>query len=155
MKTIKRFIPRCIILFLLLLSGCGRKQKNIFVFAEKKTIHRVDKFDLGFIKGIQVKKTDQGSLITWNSLESEKSEYKKDFIGYNIYRLVRSSLVPKKSLNKKPIIQTSYLDKEVLLLSSDLKQKSYCYVLRPVFLIEEIIYLGVISQVACTGQREF
>ncbi len=139
------------ILFLLLLSGCGRKQKNIFDFTEKKTVHRVDKFDLGFIKGIQVKKTDQGSLVTWDSLDAEKKIYKNDFIGYNIYRLVRSSLIPKKSLNKKPIIQTTFLDKEVLLLSSDLKQKSYCYVLRPVFLVEERIYLGTISQVACTG----
>lgn len=150
MKVIKHFIIRFVILFLLLLSGCGRKQKNIFDFTEKKTVYRVDKFDLGFIKGIQVKKTDQGSFITWNSLVSEKKEYKKDFIGYNVYRLVRSSLVPKKSLNKKPIIHTNFMDKEVLLLSPDLKQKSYCYVLRPVFLIEEQIYLGAISQVVCT-----
>ena len=151
MKIIKHFTARYIILFLLLLSGCGRKQKNIFDFTEKKTVHRVDKFDLGFIKGIQVKKTDQGSLVTWDFLSAEKKIYKNDFIGYNVYRLVRSSLIPKKSLNKKPIIQTTFLDKEVLLLSSDLKQKSYCYVLRPVFLVEERIYLGTISQVACTG----
>ncbi len=143
-------ITNYIVLFLLLFSGCGKKQKNIFNFSEKKTINKVNKFDLGFIKGIQIKKTDLGNLITWNILDKEKKEFKKYFLGYNIYRLVRSSLVPKNSLNKKPIIQTMFLDKEILFLSSDLKQKRYCYVLRSVFQIEEKNYLGAISQIICT-----
>lgn len=143
-------ITNYIILFLLLLSGCGRKQKNIFNFSEKENLKKVNKFDLGFIKGIQVKKTDLGNLITWNSLYKEKKELKRSFLGYNIYRLVRSSLVPKNPLNKKTIIQTMFLDKEVLFISSYLKQKRYCYVLRSVFLIEDKIYLGLISQIICT-----
>ena len=143
-------ITNYIVLFLLLFSGCGKKQKNIFNFSEKKPINKVNKFDLGFIKGIQIKKTDLGNLITWNILDKEKKEFKKYFLGYNIYRLVRSSLVPKNPLNKKPIIQTMFLDKEILFLSSDLKQKRYCYVLRSVFQIEEKNYLGAISQIICT-----
>lgn len=143
-------ILRYLFLFLVLLNGCGKKQRNIFDFSEKKVDFKVNKFNLGFIKGIQVKKTHLGNLITWNFLDIS-SEYKDDFIGFNIYRLVRSSLIPKKTLNKKPIIQCQFLDKEILSLSSEFKQEFYCYVACPVFFIEDKFVFGAMSQIVCTN----
>ena len=137
-----------IILLLLFFSGCGKKQKNVFDFTKKKVVAKVFKFELGFVKGVQVKKTDQGNLITWNVLDVSP-KYEKYFVGYNVYRLVRSSIIPKKSLNNKPIIKNELLDGEVLSLSDEFKLKSYCYVVRPVFLIDEKIIFGAISQIVC------
>jgi hypothetical protein len=130
-------------------SGCGKKQKNIFDFTQKKINPKINKFELGFIKGITAKKTTSGNLITWNKLKTNKKHI-NNFKGYNIYRLVRSSIIPKKSLNKKIIENTNYLDQEIFLLPDDFKQKNYCYVIKPVFFIENKIFLGITSQIACT-----
>ncbi|MFH1461334.1 MAG: hypothetical protein ABIF12_00080 [bacterium] len=143
-------ILKYLFLFLVLLSGCGKKQKNIFDFYDKKVVSKVNKFNLGFIKGTNAKNTVSGNLITWNFLDIS-SEYKKSFVGFNVYRLVRSSLIPKKALNKKPLIQNQFLDKEILSLSSELKQESYCYAVRSVFFIEDKFVFGAISQIVCTN----
>ncbi|MBD3273376.1 hypothetical protein GF385_03455 [Candidatus Dependentiae bacterium] len=150
MKTLKYFFFRFICyLFLFFLFGCGKKQKNIFDFSKKEVFKKVNKFELGFIKNVKVEKKTFGNLITWD-YSNVSNQYVKNFSGFFIYRLVRSSIIPKKSLNKKPILENKFLDKEILSLPSDLKQKNYCYVVRPVFFIEKRKILGLLSQIVCS-----
>lgn len=138
-----------ILILVLFFSGCGKKQKNIFDFTQKKPNSKINKFELGFIKGIEVKKNDSGNLISWNKFKTQK-KYINNFKGYNVYRLVRSSIIPKKPLNKKPLNNLNYLDKEIFSISNDFTQKNYCYAVKPVFIIENKFFFGITSQIACT-----
>ena len=73
-------------------------------------------------------------------------EQEKNFLGYNIYKLVHSLIVPKKPLNKFYIKETTFLDKNIRIE----KGKSCdCYLVRAVFKINDQIIEGPSSQVIC------
>lgn len=136
-------------IFLILLSACGKKQKNVFDFSTKKEFFKISKFDLGFVKNLIVTKTDQGYFLSWQKLSSKYKDDRVNFLGYDIYRLVRSLIIPKKSVNSFPIKDTTFLDTEILSLSKEFLPVKICYVVVPVFSVDGRIVKGLISQIIC------
>ena len=143
-----------LLIFLILLSACGKKQPNIFDFSPKKEFCKVSKFDLGFVKNLKVTKTDRGYTLFWQELAKQNLslKYKNakiQFLGYDIYRLVRSSIIPKKSLNDFPIKETEFVDTQILSLSKEFVLENPCYVVVPIFNVDGRTVKGLISQVIC------
>ena len=140
-------------LFLFFFVGCGRKQKNIFYFPEKKEEFRVNKLALETVKGVKAVSSADGNKITWQPVVLEEKlyqkKYPKELLGYNVYRLVDSSFVPKKSINTEPSIETKFVDKDIF-NQTNLKTKDYsCYLVRAVFKINDLIVQGPSSRVVC------
>lgn len=130
---------------LLFFTSCGRKQKNIFYFPETKTVEKINKLDLPATKILSVKKINNYNEIIWQKVKSNNDFLKEKnikFIGYNIYKLVNSSIVPKKSLNTKIIIQEKFLDKNL-----NIKSKEDSYIVRTIFKKNNKFLLGPTSQV--------
>ncbi|MCF7799749.1 hypothetical protein K9M16_01995 [Candidatus Babeliales bacterium] len=134
--------------------SCARKQKDIFYFPQKEISIKPNKLSLPYVKQIRIKKDKTGNNIFWktnfdkdilNTLE--KNGYK--FIGFNIYKLSRASIIPKKPINKKPVNNYNYLDKSVLIKKNkeEIKYKN-CYVIKIVFLFDKKTVEGPISQIA-------
>lgn len=147
---ISSFNTRILLLsiFLFLLPACGKKQKNIFNFSHNKKSLKISKFDLDFVKNITITKTCNGYFLSWQKI-AFKSNDKIIFVGYNVYRLVRSLIIPKKSINSIPIKDTIFLDKKILYLSKEFLQKKICYVVIPIFNIDGQIMKGLVSQIIC------
>ena len=137
------------LIILFLLSSCGKKQKNIFDFTKEKERYKINKFDLGSIKNLQVKKTESGNFLSWKSIDFKESNSKIKFLGYNIYRLVRALIIPKKSINNIPVQDNFFLDKEIFNIPKDQKQKNYCYIVVAIFDVDGIKTKGPLSQVIC------
>ena len=143
-------------------SGCGRRQKNIFYFPdpaqENKDAFNVNPLLLPFVRDIKLEKTDKGNLITWQSIKDSERfyaknnyptiKYKKELLGYNIYKLVSAFFIPKKALNSDLIKSTEYLDESIL--NQLVKDKTAnCYLVRAVFKVEDKIFHGPASQIVC------
>src|SRR5579862_1950115 len=136
-----------IFLFLasLLLSSCGSKQRNIFIFPEKETLV-LHKLDFPVIKGIRVQKTEQGNLITWRPIDEQPDTYNGHvckFIGYNVYRLARASVIPRRPVNKKALVITSMLDTR----NKSQAQQAF-YLVRAVFKIDDQTIEGPVSRIS-------
>lgn len=138
----------CLIFFF----GCGRKQKNIFHFPSDKTTLKVSKLSLPVVKRLKVQTTQQGNLLSWQDLsDSEKKRFTENdkieinFIGYNVYRLVKSLFVSKKSINHLLIKENQFLDDQIF--QKDLKQETSCYLVRAVFKFQDKNIQGPASQV--------
>ena len=143
----KQKLHNFLFIFLIFISGCGRKQKDVFYFPPEHKVLNVNKLELGYVKNVKVLKTDIGNKILWQPAEIKNE---KEFLGYNVYKLVSASFVPKKPLNKSPIMQTNFLDKEVLQNNNlNKSKKCCCYLVRAVFKIDDKIYEGPSSQVVC------
>lgn len=136
-----------LLLVLFLLSSCGKKQKNIFDFSTKKEIYKVSKFDLGFVKQVKVEKTKFGNKLTWSKFDFESKDQKVQFIGYNVYRLARSGILPKKPLNKRPITVCFFLDRKSLFKKRDVEFKDFLYTIVPVFDVDGNQVNGLLSSI--------
>ncbi len=145
----KRIIFFLILLFFL--SSCGKKQKNIFDFTPKKEHFKVNRLDLCSIKNLKIQKNEFGNFISWKDVDYKSSNSKIKFLGFNVYRLVKSLIIPKKPLNDSYIKNNFFLDKEVLKLPKDQIQKNYYYVVNAIFDVDGVIVKGPLSQVACTN----
>ena len=141
-----------IILFGMLLTSCGRKQKNIFSFSHDN-IPIVNKLSLPVVRGVTIQKTKAGNLINWLTPDLSKIPQEKSllfnknlahcFTGFNIYRLVRNNIIPKHPINNKPITTTNYLDKKAS------HQKQTLYLVKIVFSINQQLIEGPASAIAC------
>ncbi|MFA5075209.1 MAG: hypothetical protein WC436_03850 [Candidatus Babeliales bacterium] len=142
-----------IFVFLFFFTSCARKQKDIFYFPQKEPSIKPSKLSLPYVKQIKIEKTKTGNNIFWkanldkkalNNLE--KKGYK--FIGFNIYKLVRESIIPKKPINKKPIKNYNYLDKSALIkkIQEEVEYKK-CYIIKIVFFFDKKIIEGPTSQI--------
>ncbi len=131
-----------------LISGCGRKQKNIYSF-EPELKNKFSKLDLPSVRGLTITKSPQGNLLSWLELSwgNEKSVFRKYFIGYDVFRLTSLNFIPKHPLNKKPLVETHFLDKHQAHKKS-VTQKS-CYLIQPIFKIDKQIIKGPSSQIMC------
>ncbi len=133
-------------LFIFMFSGCGRKQKNIFSFDKQEQI-RLNKLSLPAAQGVTAKKTPHGNQISWFALElpqrpAPETPYlcAKHFLGYNVYRLVRINVIPKHPCNRKPINQTSFIDRR-----RPKKKQPLYYLVRAVFTYNKNITEGPTS----------
>jgi len=140
----------CLLLSITLCS-CGRKQKNIFSF-ENQEFHRVNKLTLPSVHGVTAKKTPQGNLITWFALQLPTSSSNpatkylcsQYFTGYNVYRLVRTNIIPKQPCNKRPLKNTNFLDSKKVKIN-----KPIYYLVRAVFTYNNAIVESPTSHIVC------
>lgn len=137
---------------LLSLLACGRKQKNIFTFADEG-VPQINKLSLPVIRGVNITKTTQANTITWLTPDLTKpfvnqsipnKKFSDFFVGYNIYRLVRNNIIPKNPLNKKPLTTTTYTDKKIK------HTKRSFYLIKTVFVINKQTIEGPASAIAGT-----
>jgi len=128
-------------------QGCGRKQKNIFNFPEKESI-KINRVLLPPVKGLIITEEKKGNLISWRSIDLPAvygpGKHPVIFNGYNVYRLVKGRFVPKAPINKKPIKDTSFLDR-----TARASVHHHAYLVRAVFTIDDQIVQGVASQIVC------
>lgn len=129
---------------IVLMSSCGKKQKNIFNFSRQE-IQKINKLVFPPIKGARATHMPQGIQLTWHPIKTvqlKKVPYKTKLIGYNVFRLTRYRFVPKKPLNGTPVIKEEFLD-----TINKAHKKTYCYFIRGVFQVEKKIIQGPGSQI--------
>lgn len=131
--------------FITFFVSCGRKQKNIFYFPENKYLEKINKLDLPATKILSVENFGNYNKITWQKVNLNSNFLKEKnikFLGYNIYKLVNSSIVPKNCLNKEIINQDFFYDKKInKILAED------SYIIRTIFKKNNNILNGPASQV--------
>ncbi len=120
------------------ICGCGRKQRNIFSF-DGKELPRVNKLALPAVSGVSACKKEHGALVSWFALNlpttaDPATPYfcSKYFAGYNVYRLVRTNIIPKHPRNKNPLTTTEFFDKKM-----PRKNKTHYYLVRAVFIYND------------------
>lgn len=131
-------MPLLLIIILLLLTSCGRKQRNIFSFPQEEQ-KKISVFDFPCVKGMNVTKTNQGNKIQWIALKEEGVSEKK-FLGYNLYRLNTQGFIPKKPLNASPLKNNEFFDKQKL-------ETQNLYLVKAVFMSNGKIIEGLSSQI--------
>ncbi len=140
----------CFLMFfgLLTLCSCGRKQKNLFSFGEQEA-PRINKLALPAVKGVTAEKKQNGALISWFALDlpqtgAIETPYlcSKYFAGYNVYRLVRTNIIPKHPRNKQPIKATEFFDKKL-----PQKKTATHYLVRALFIYKNISIEGPTSHI--------
>ncbi len=131
--------------------GCGRKQKDIFHFSDQKPVPKINRLLLPSITGLKVESTLKGNKICWNEFVNTNFVVKEEleFLGYNVYRLVKCSFIPKSPINKKPLKNNFFVDKNVLQDQLLKKETRHCYLVRAVLKKQGRIMQGVSSQVVC------
>lgn len=146
---------KIILIILIFFAGCARKQRGIFDFPDpnKKPEVKINMLALPCVKKVFAEKTESGNRVFWdevsysNNLFSgfNKEDLDIEFVGYNLYRLVNNCFIPKKTVNKRWITKTEYLDDQVLLLESECTINSY--LVRVVFRVNGKIIEGPASQI--------
>ncbi len=135
---------------LLLLTNCGKKKKNIFVFQENPKKQKVRKLHFVSVNNIHAQKIDNGILLSWsapskNFLRSFAKIVLENktivFSGYHLYRFYPYSFIPRKPLNKKTLYETQFLDKTAP------KNKPLCYLIRMMFTVNNTRYEGPASSI--------
>lgn len=124
---------------IVLLSCCGRKQKNIFQFSDE-SISSTAKLSLPIIKGLAAHTTINGYSISWFEVKIDNAA--TQLIGYNVYRLVRTNIIPKHPLNNKPLKEPLFLDTKKI----DSNKPAY-YLVRGVFCAHKKIIEGPASNI--------
>ena len=132
---------QAIVLILLVMGGCGRKQRNIFSFQPEEASPKISAFDCPAPRGTKIRTTKNGRLITWFPLKSSKMQ-KEMFVGYNVYRLNSGGLIPKKPLNQFPLPHLFFIDQE----RSRMGQTSF-YLVRAVLKVNRKLIEGLVGQV--------
>lgn len=141
----------CIIplIFASLIMGCGRKQRNIFSFEPEPEI-KITKLDLPSVTGLHAVKTNNGNLLTWFDLFLSKKNIqlslRKNFVGYDVFKLTKQNFIPKTPLNKKPLAETQFLDINIK-DSSKADTSKIFYLIQPIFKFDNQIIKGPSSQI--------
>lgn len=86
--------------------------------------------------------TEQGATkLSWHPVDRFIDS--GELVGYNLYKFVHTAFIPRKSLNKKILKQTHYLDPH----PPKPGQPKFCYLVRPVFIIHGKTIEGPASRV--------
>lgn len=125
--------------FLILLSGCGRKQRTIFYFPEQNAV-RILTLQLASPKITRLCKTSHGIHIQWLAPAHRPNVEQAELIGYNIYRLTRHGFIPKKPLNEAPITKTEFYDVST-------KPSAERYAVRAIFKMHGQLHEGPTSNI--------
>jgi len=124
-----------LLFFCLMITACGRKNKNFFHFEEKKKVSKINKLTLPSIRSVSVESVDKKNKISWQRPDTTKHQ----LIGYNIYRFDYRAFIPRKPLTTLPTKQLTY---------DDATTKNYYYIVRPLFLVNNKKVEGPASRVA-------
>ena len=140
--------PRILITILIfcITPQCAHKRR--YNFSDKQNKRLIKKLSLPYTRNLTV---ERNKKLNINSLYWEKSEdsnndnkaKKKtnstvEFLGYNVYALSSWSIIPKKSINKKPIKKTFFTHST---------NKSFFYVVKTVFKNKNQVILGPVSNI--------
>ena len=140
----------------ILFSACGRKQKNIFSFADQN-IPQINRLGLPVVRGVSATHTGHTNMINWltpqlatpfTAQQLSNKNFSDFFIGYNVYRLVRNNIIPKMPLNKNPLKTTFYIDKKIK------HHKRYFYLIKTVFVINKQTLEGPASAITGTSSQK-
>lgn len=131
---------------LFLIQGCGRKQKNIFLFTPEDK-NKISKLDLPSVRGLTITKVNQGNLLSWFDLSFPKTnpQIQAHFLGYDVFRLTSLNFIPKHPVNKNPLTETHFLDK----LKMHKQNAKYYYLIQPIFKFDKQLIKGPSSQIVC------
>lgn len=130
-----------LLLFVLILftAGCGRKRKDFFVFetngVKPRSLRRLETVK----QVVAVTQPDGFVLLKWvkPTLQLYDSEM---FAGYNVYRLRSWGIIPRKPINKKPLIEEFFIDKHMV-------KNEYCYAVSMVFTQKKEASEGPLSKI--------
>lgn len=144
-----KFYTQLLIISFLFFTGCGRKQKNIFSFEPESKI-KVTKLDLPAVQGLQITKKDGCNVLTWFDLFNKKNNaainsLQKNFVGYDVFKLTKRNFIPKHPLNKTPLTETKFVDKNRK-FTRKASAKSF-YLIQPVFKFDNQYIKGLSSQI--------
>lgn len=125
-----------IIFFILVITGCGHKQRSVLYTPVGNKKH-ISKLMFPAPRNIVASTTNEGNCISWQAPHSPKDTTLE---GYNVYRITRKNCIPRKPLCTEPIIAPKFLD----------DKKNYkdaqCYIVRAVFKIDDTTVQGPLSQ---------
>ena len=141
----QKYKQLALLTFILLSANCGRKQHTIFNFATTQS-SKISKLELPAARGLQATRQKDAIHLTWHPVILDPKNQAVLLIGYNVYRLTKRHLVPKKPLNKIPTQTTFYID-------TKRKLNTYYYLVRGVFKINQQHVLGPVSHIVCTAQE--
>ncbi len=113
------------------------------MFDEVK-LTNISVLDLPAVKGIELKRQPGGVSVSWHpvTLDDIKPSDLR-FKGYNVYRLTKGGIIPKKPLNKTCILETVYVDRY--------KKETICtvgYLVRAVFSVRKETFYAPASRIA-------
>ncbi|GEM_PF-3147599 len=130
---------------MMLLTGCGRRQRTIFLFPTEKVV-RFATLQFPSAKITAVTRSTQGIAIEWIKVPESLSinNATAQCIGYNVYSLTHKGFIPKNPLNTNPITTTRYLDTT--------KNSSHHYMVRALFLANKKVYEGPSSNIGYFSQ---
>jgi hypothetical protein len=133
------------IVLLFLTPNCGRKQKSFLIFPDEVPV-KINKLDLPAVKGVVVQKVDAGLHVSWLPLFSNKTpihikKIESNFVGYDVFRLAKANIIPKRPLNPKPITENYFIDPKI-----KSKYQVY-YTIQPVFKFDKQVLHGPSSQI--------
>lgn len=133
----------------LILSSCGRKQRNIFFFPEKEPV-RINKLSLPVVRGLSAQLSDKKIMVSWLPIDATTTLPDHiSFVGYSVFRLTKGYFVPKQPIHKQPITTTFYSDGNL-----PKKDFSFCYMVRTVFMINDQISYGPASNIVCVSNKK-
>ena len=152
-----------LLVILVLLQACGRKNNNFLVFAPAKKETKINKLTLPAVKNVTLTSTPQKTLkLTWNHVTPparSPNDKPTELLGYAVYRFSRSAFIPKKPLQKRDVqskksrISTTknwYDDASYQKTFEDQgvrspEKEQICYIVRPVFMIGQTVIEGPTS----------
>lgn len=123
----------------LFIAGCGKKQRNLFVFESQPKI-KFHTLDLPPIKGISLSVKDNIHYLNWFPITQEHlPDIHVTFEGYSVFQTTKAGVVHKKSLNKEPLKEACFL--------RDINKKSTGYMVRGIFKLHKELLLGPASRI--------
>ncbi len=142
--NLRNKIPQLLLLLpLILLTSCGRKQKNIFDFATVVPPKKVHQLELPAIKRIKLIVDESGNTISleWRHDQTGHTIVNSDihFLGYNVYRFAIDTFIPHHPINKHPIKEKRF--------TTTVKQQAHRYIVYPVYEYHHKIIEGPSSKI--------
>ncbi len=133
-----RYISLLCISLILLAGGCGKK-KNVFAFQSSNNTPPQNPLTLSTVKKLELTKLPIGNHLSWSSIQH------KNVIGYNIYKFSKNAFIPKHPINRSPINNPSFLDKDKKTIYTKI-----CYLVKGIFSINNKTIEGPASKIIYT-----
>lgn len=126
---LQRYTP--LIFMILLFAGCGRKNTNFLVFNASEKKKRVNRLTLPNIHGLAGTIKKDVVTLTWKPCDTTKLNKNDEFLGYRVYKFLKTGFIPKKSVGKRIFTEPVFEEKRT-------NNKTFCYLVRGVFLVSGV-----------------